>query len=98
MANNDNKDSNLLLGLVLGVCTGALVAMLNAPKSGKELQEDIKQQSEEIPREFSGLISEVQDFYTSITKLLKVISAEQGQRLGKAVQEAEKAFKTTLKE
>jgi gas vesicle protein len=47
MTRNINSVKSFLIGFLAGGTIGAIVALLTAPKSGKELRGDIKQKSEE---------------------------------------------------
>jgi len=42
------RGNKLVIGLAVGACTGALVGMLIAPKSGKETRKAIKSRAGEI--------------------------------------------------
>ena len=47
MTRNINSVKGFLIGFLAGGTVGAIIALLTAPKSGKELRGDIKQKSEE---------------------------------------------------
>jgi gas vesicle protein len=47
MTRNINNVKGFLIGFLAGGTVGAIIALLTAPKSGKELRGDIKQKSEE---------------------------------------------------
>ncbi|MCK7577302.1 MAG: YtxH domain-containing protein [Chromatiales bacterium] len=47
MTRNINGVKGFLIGFLAGGTVGAIIALLTAPKSGKELRGDIKQKSEE---------------------------------------------------
>lgn len=47
MTRNINSFKGFLIGFLAGGTVGAIIALLTAPKSGKELRGDIKQKSEE---------------------------------------------------
>lgn len=47
MTRNINSVKSFLIGFLAGGTVGAIIALLTAPKSGKELRGDIKQKSEE---------------------------------------------------
>ena len=48
MAGNDENKSSFLVGFLAGSVIGAIVALLYAPKPGKELRADIKNKAGEI--------------------------------------------------
>lgn len=45
---NNNNGSGSLLGFILGAAVGAIAGLLLAPKSGKELREDLRDLSEKV--------------------------------------------------
>ncbi|HSP88471.1 MAG TPA: YtxH domain-containing protein [Ignavibacteriaceae bacterium] len=47
MASENNQGKGLLIGLLIGGALGALAGLLFAPKSGRELRQDIKNKSDE---------------------------------------------------
>jgi len=47
MASENNQGKGLLIGLLIGGAIGALAGLLFAPKSGRELRQDIKNKSDE---------------------------------------------------
>ena len=47
MSNENNSGSGFLIGLIAGGALGAIFGLLYAPKSGKELREDIRTKSNE---------------------------------------------------
>ncbi len=46
--NNSNYTKGFLIGAVVGGAVGAVVALLFAPKSGKELRRDIAERTEDV--------------------------------------------------
>lgn len=52
MANNDDKTAKgLLIGFLAGTVVGAVIALLYAPKPGKELRADIKQKASDLKQD-----------------------------------------------
>ncbi|HED07328.1 MAG TPA: gas vesicle protein [Ignavibacteria bacterium] len=47
MSNDNNGGNGFLIGLIAGSALGAIVGLLYAPKSGKELRDDIRTKSNE---------------------------------------------------
>jgi gas vesicle protein len=47
--------SSFISGLLAGVAIGGVIALLYAPKSGKETREDLKRKYEELEKEFMSL-------------------------------------------
>lgn len=60
MSDNNNAKS-FIVGLLAGGAIGALVALLFAPKSGKELRADLKLKGEEYLDEAEKYISEARE-------------------------------------
>jgi gas vesicle protein len=58
---NQQKGKDLLLGVVVGGVLGAVTALLLAPKSGKELRQDIAEQAQAVSektQQVAGTISQ----------------------------------------
>lgn len=51
MAQNDRMGKGLMIGLLAGGAIGAVLALLYAPKSGKELRADIKEKADHLLEE-----------------------------------------------
>jgi len=47
--------SSFLAGLLAGAAIGGIIALLYAPKSGKETREQVKQKLEDLEKEFENL-------------------------------------------
>lgn len=59
------EDGNILkfgLGLFSGLISGTVIGLLFAPKSGKELREDLLDKSKELKDLSEGKISEIKDY------------------------------------
>ena len=54
MAQNNNTTKGLIIGLLAGSAIGAVVALLYAPKSGKELRADIREKADSLLEEAEG--------------------------------------------
>ena len=61
MSNDNNIAKGFIIGFLAGGTVGAIVALLTAPKSGKELRADIKVKSEEYFDEAEKYLSEAKD-------------------------------------
>ncbi|MBS4027814.1 MAG: YtxH domain-containing protein [Ignavibacteriales bacterium] len=54
----DGMGKGLIVGFLVGGIAGAITALLLAPKSGRELREDIKQKSGELKDKAKTIISD----------------------------------------
>ncbi|MDP2037548.1 MAG: YtxH domain-containing protein [Ignavibacteria bacterium] len=62
MANEDNgMGKGLLIGFLTGAAVGSIIALLYAPKSGKELRSDIKNKSQEFMDDAEGYLSNAKE-------------------------------------
>ncbi|MEW6701129.1 MAG: YtxH domain-containing protein [Bacteroidota bacterium] len=62
MTNGENgMGKGLLIGFLTGAAVGSILALLFAPKSGKELREDIKNKSQDFIEDADGYISKAKD-------------------------------------
>ena len=61
----NNEESGLGKGLLIGFLTGAavgsIIALLFAPKSGKELREDIKNKSQDFMEDAENYVANAKD-------------------------------------
>ncbi len=60
MSKENNISKGLLIGFLAGGAVGALMALLYAPKSGRELRSDIREKADEYMDEAEKYISEAQ--------------------------------------
>lgn len=58
---NNNLTKGLLLGFLAGGAVGAILALLYAPKSGKEFRADIKNKADDYLEEADKYLSEAKD-------------------------------------
>ena len=61
MTRNINGVKGFLIGFLAGGTVGAIIALLTAPKSGKELRGDIKQKSEEYTDEAEKYLADAKN-------------------------------------
>lgn len=61
MSHDNNSGKSFIVGLLAGGAIGALIALLVAPKSGKELRADLKLKGEEYLDEAEKYISEARE-------------------------------------
>jgi gas vesicle protein len=57
MAENSGMVKGFIVGLLAGGAVGAVLALLYAPKSGRELRKDLSQGAEELLDEAEGAVS-----------------------------------------
>jgi gas vesicle protein len=58
---SSNSSRNLFIGFLSGALVGGIVALLTAPKSGRELRADLKVKSGELAEDIEGYLSEAQE-------------------------------------
>ncbi|MDY0082268.1 MAG: YtxH domain-containing protein [Ignavibacteriaceae bacterium] len=61
MSRDNNLAKGFFIGFLAGGTVGAIIALLTAPKSGKELRADIKSRSEEYLDEAEKYLAEAKD-------------------------------------
>ena len=61
---DNNLTKGFLIGFLAGGTVGAIIALLTAPKSGKELRADIKQKSGEYFDEAEKYLATIQGIVT----------------------------------
>ena len=57
---SEEKGKGLLIGFLSGAIVGGILALLYAPKSGKELRQDIKTRSGELGDDLQDYLQDVQ--------------------------------------
>jgi gas vesicle protein len=71
--------------MALGAASGLALALLTAPKPGRELQADIKEQARNIPDKVSEIVDDSLDLYASSVNYVQLLAEEQSTRLKRAV-------------
>jgi gas vesicle protein len=61
MSDNNNIGKGLFLGFLAGGAIGAIIALLYAPKSGKELRKDIKNKTDEYLSDAERYLNDARD-------------------------------------
>ncbi len=84
MGQNGNN-GYFLKGLLIGSLGGALAGLLLAPKSGKELREDIKEKG-------SDALNGTKEFYFDAQKKTKCAFEDTVERLADVCEKTKKAF------
>lgn len=72
-------------GLFLGLLIGAASAFLYAPKTGKEVREELREKIDNVPYHFFSLLESLVDLASSVLDFAKTSFQEQQDRLSKAV-------------
>lgn len=74
-----------LAGLVIGALGGAAVALLTAPKPGKEMRGVLQETAKAAPDRFNEIVDDSLDLYASTLNYLQLVIEEQTMRLKRAV-------------
>ena len=82
-----------MCSLFLGGLIGAAVALLVAPRAGKETRQQIKGAAEEMKGKAEDYYEQVKETVTSALEHGKGLVAEKKERVAKAVQEGIEAYK-----
>ncbi len=103
---NGNDGSDFIKGVFFGGLIGGVIALLYAPKSGKEMREEIRQRSLELMDETESGLELVQkraeeilaDATKQIDELRKEAEKAAGNLKGEALEKYEKSKKSLDKE
>ncbi len=74
-----------LAGLAIGAVGGVAVALLTAPKPGKEIRGQITDTAKNMPDRVNELVDDSLDLYASALNYLQLVVEEQTMRLKRAV-------------
>lgn len=98
MANENNFGKGLFIGLLTGGAIGALLALLYAPKSGKELRTDIKNKTDEYLHDAEQYISDAKvkakELINDGKKKSEKIISDAKEKSDELLKDAEHIFKT----
>jgi gas vesicle protein len=100
MAQNENSCSCsgcLIFSFFMGSLVGAGVALLVAPKSGKETRQQLKELAEDVKTKAEGYIEEMKDQVSSVVEKGKVLLEEQKSILASAVEAGKEAYEKEKK-
>ncbi|NLP12077.1 YtxH domain-containing protein [bacterium] len=93
MSENNSDHGGFFKGFLIGSALGAVVALLFAPKSGKELRSDIKRKSEEAvegtKRVYGETRDKAQQLLTEANEKARELREEASRQLTKARAKAE---------
>lgn len=70
------KTKGRLIGLLAGVSVGSIIALLFAPKSGKELQKDLKTRSNDFIEDVDQYLVKSKDKISQLVHVVKTKSEE----------------------
>jgi len=86
MANeSSNNNGSWMVGLLLGAIGGTAVALLTAPKAGREIRGAIKDTARTVPARVNELVDDSLDLYASGLNYLQLVVEEQTMRVKRAV-------------
>jgi len=95
MAQNENGGFSagcVLLSFVVGGLLGAGVALLVAPKSGKETRQQLKELAEDVKEKAEGYIEQMKEQVTTVVEKGKDLIEEQKSILVSAVEAGKEAY------
>ena len=84
---------SLKRGLLLGLLIGVASALLYAPKTGKELREELKEKVDAVPHRFFSFLESLIDLTLSVLDFAKSAFKEQSYRFSKAFESGVSAAK-----
>ncbi len=94
MSEDNGLGKGLIIGFLTGAAVGSIIALLFAPKSGKELRSDIKQKSQDFMDEAGEVLETAKQKATVIInegkKKSEEMVAEVKEKVEKLTDEAEK--------
>ncbi len=94
MAEDNGMGKGLIVGFLTGAAVGSIIALLFAPKSGKELRQDIKVKSQEFMDEADNYLANAKDKATQLInegkKKSEKLVSEAKEKVDALLSEAEK--------
>jgi len=66
MSRDNDLGKGLLIGFISGSVIGSIIALLYAPKSGKELRQDLKEKTDELMEEAEGYLANAKERATDL--------------------------------
>ena len=91
MASENNSGSSVFLGFLAGGAIGAILALLYAPKTGRELRNDIKSRTDEY-------LDEADKYITEARNRAKVLINEGKKKSDKIINDAKEKSDAILKD
>jgi gas vesicle protein len=74
-----------LFGLALGVIGGTTIALLTAPRTGRQTREALKESARDLPAKLGDLVDDSTQLYTTGLSYLQTVAEEQTGRIRKAM-------------
>ncbi|OGU77034.1 MAG: gas vesicle protein [Ignavibacteria bacterium RBG_16_34_14] len=97
MASENNQGKGLLIGLLIGGAIGAVLGLLFAPKSGRELRQDIKNKSDEYLDDAEKYITDARtkakDLINEGKRRSEQLISDAKTKSGELLKDAERIFK-----
>jgi gas vesicle protein len=97
MTKNEGMMKGLVIGLLAGGAIGAILALLYAPKSGKELRADIREKADEFRDDADEYLSTVRskagDIVTEAKKRSDSLISDAKRKAGTLLEDAENVLK-----
>jgi gas vesicle protein len=95
MAENESScccAGSLILSFFTGSLVGAGIALLVAPKSGKETRQQLKELAEDVKEKAEGYIEQMKDQVSSVVEQGKGLLEEQKSILASAVETGKEVY------
>ncbi len=96
MAENNGTTKGFFMGLLAGGAIGALLALLYAPKSGKELRADIKAKKDELITSAGNVIEDAREKISEVSseakKRSEQVISDAKEKAGSLLQDADKVL------
>ena len=85
-------------GLLFGLIVGAVSAILYAPKSGKEIRNEVKEKINVVPKHFFNLMESLVDLTASVLDFAKEAFSEQSDKFSRSVSKGVNAAREKTEE
>jgi gas vesicle protein len=82
---HSSSTGSWFLGLMLGVIGGTTIALLTAPRTGRETRKILKESARDLPEKLGDLVDDSTQLYSSGLTYLQTVAEEQTGRFKKAM-------------